>query len=61
MMKIGITKSKENATYVEKRFVIIRIKKKRFKLHKKVRDHCHFTEKFRGAAQSICNLHYKIT
>ena len=59
MMKIGIMKSKKNATYVEKCFVIIK-NKKRFKLYKKIRDHCHFTEKFRGAAHSICNLHYKV-
>ena len=23
------------------------------------RDHCHYTEKFRGAAHSECNLRYK--
>ena len=28
--------------------------------YKKVRDHCHYTEKFRGPAQSICNLKYKV-
>ena len=27
---------------------------------KKVRGHCHYTEKFRGAAHSGCNLRYKI-
>ena len=26
----------------------------------KVRDHCHYTEKFRVAARCICNLRYKI-
>ena len=26
----------------------------------KVRDHCHFTRKYRGAAHNICNLRYKI-
>ena len=28
------------------------------KKYRKVRDHCHYTGKYRGAAQSICNLKY---
>ena len=32
---------------------------KTFKLYHKVRNHCHYTGKFRGAAHSICNLRYK--
>ena len=27
----------------------------------KVRDHCHYTGKYRGAAHSNCNLKYKTT
>ena len=40
--------------------------KKRFstddnnKKYHKVRDHCHYTRKIRGAAHDICNLRYKI-
>ena len=29
------------------------------KRYHKVRDHCHYTEKYRGAAHNICNLRYK--
>ena len=39
---------------------MIKMKKKKFKLYQKVRDHCHYTGKFRGAAHSISNLRYKI-
>ena len=30
------------------------------KKHYKVRDHCHYTGKYRSAAHNICNLRYKI-
>ena len=30
------------------------------KKYQKVRDHCHYTGKYRGAAHDICNLRYKI-
>ena len=40
------------ATYVKKRFT---------NDNKKVRDHCHFTGKYRGAAHSKCNMNYKIS
>ena len=28
--------------------------------HRKVRDHCYYTEENRGAAHSICNLKYSV-
>ena len=30
------------------------------KKQQNVRDHCHYTEKYRGAAHNICNLRYKV-
>ena len=40
---------------------VCHICKKEFNTGKndKVSDHCHYTGKFRAAAQSICNLRYK--
>ena len=32
----------------------------KFKLYQKVRDYCHYTGKFKGAAHNICNLRYKV-
>ena len=45
----------------EKEFCTDKDNKKEFKLKKKVRGLCHYRGKYRGAAHSICNLHYKIT
>ena len=30
------------------------------KIYRKVRDHCHYPEEYRGAAYSICNLKYSV-
>ena len=30
------------------------------KKHHKVKDHCHYTGKYRGAAHNICNLRYRM-
>ena len=34
---------------------------KDFKNYRKIRDHCHYTGKYRGTAHSICNLRYRTT
>ena len=44
----------------QKGFCYDKNEKKKFKLYRKVRDHCHYTGKFRGAAHSICYLKYKL-
>ena len=43
----------------KKEFCYDEKEKNKFKQYQKIRDHCHYTGKFRGAAHSICNLRYK--
>ena len=59
--KIPLTK-KEEENYNNHK--VCYICKKEFnksdKKHHKVRDHCHYTGKYRGPAHNICNLRYKM-
>ena len=54
--------TKEEIWYNKQR--IYYICKKEFnnndKKQQKVKDHCHYTGKYRGAAHNICNLRYKV-
>ena len=51
---------KQKVCYIcKKKFSTDKNDKNVFKLYHKVRDHCHYTRKFRGAAHSIWNLRYK--
>ena len=60
---IPLTKKEEKKHNKQK---VCYICKKRFstddsnKKYQKVRDHCHYTGKYRGAAHDICNLRYKV-
>ena len=52
---------KQKVCYIcKKEFCTDKNDGKEFKLKHKVRDHCHYAGKFRGAGHSICNLCYKI-
>ena len=50
----------ENESYENQKFCYI-CKKRFTNDNKKVRDHCHFTGKYIGAAHNRCNMNYKIS
>ena len=58
MQEISLTKSKKFVTYTKKEFSTDENHKNAFK-YQKVKDHCHYTGKFRGAVHNICDLRYK--
>ena len=48
---------KQKVCYIcEKKFCYDKNKKSEYELYHKVRDHCYYIRKFRGAAHNICNL-----
>ena len=52
--------NQENCHICGKEFCTDKNNEKEFKLKQNVRDHDHYTGKYRGAAHSICNLRYKV-
>ena len=57
---VAVYPSQKQCYICGKAFCYDKNQEKRFKLFKKVRDHCHFTGKFRETAHCICNLRYKV-
>ena len=57
---MSLMKSRNFVTYAKKEFNTDENDKNTSELYHKVRDHCHYPGKFRGAAQSICDLKHKI-
>ena len=51
---------KKKCHICNKKFWYDKNEKSKFKLYKKVRDHCHFTGKLIRVAHNICNLRYKV-
>ena len=49
----------EKCHICQKEFCYDKNDKKKIKLYQNVRDDCHYTGKFRGAANSILNLNIK--
>ena len=45
---------------MKKKFCYDKNLKSQYDFYHKVRDHCHYTEKFRGAVHNICNLRYNV-
>ena len=57
MKKLNLMKSKK--LLCRKTFCNDENEESEFELYHKVRDHCHYTGKCRGAVHNICNLRYK--
>ena len=55
-----VFKNAKSLLYMQRKLNTDKKVKNAFKLYCKVRDHCHYIEKYRGTAHNICNLRYKI-
>ena len=52
---------KQKVCYIcEKKFCDDKNKRSEYEFYHKVRDHCHYTGKFRGPAHNISSLRYKV-
>ena len=58
--EIRLYESQKVCHICKEKFCYDKNKKSKYALYPKVRDHCHYTGKFRGAAHNICNLRYKV-
>ena len=60
--KIILLTKEEKINYNDQKMCYIckKVFDKSDKKHHKVKDHCHYTGKYRGAAHNICNLRYKV-
>ena len=52
-------KSKKFFKFAKKKYNTDKNDKNSFKLHHKIKHHCHYIGNFRGPTHSICNLRYK--
>ena len=58
--EVTLYESQKVCHICKEKFCYDKNKKSEYALYHKVRDHCHYTGKFRGAAHNICNLRHKV-
>ena len=58
--EITLDESQKVCNICKEKFCYEKNKKCEYGLYHKVRDHCHYTGKFRGTAHNIYNLRYKV-